>query len=231
MKESQETGPEKYTVVVGGRTFVLSRSQIERDSPNYFTSHFLSPSNQGLSTNTRLEILRDPDIFELVLRYLNGYHVVPIHDRLVPPKSTPETIVADLQADAEFYQLRGLIELCSPVLKTMEQSAPYAMIAGQLTVSKDGLSPAEPLEDIIPRFSVCYLNETGFKAATTTDMFKLTTKTAAIPNYLLVTSWSTHIMRAVLKKEPFVKNWELIGWKRKLEGDTRHAMIFVKLYR
>ncbi|KAF8593806.1 hypothetical protein BDV93DRAFT_428890, partial [Ceratobasidium sp. AG-I] len=94
-----------YTIIIRDRTFLLCRSQIERDSPNFFTSYFLDPSHQEHNKITRLHIFRDPDIFELVLRYLNGYHVVPIHDKLVPATSTPKTALADLRADAEFYQL------------------------------------------------------------------------------------------------------------------------------
>ena len=95
--------PEIFTVVVGGRRHTPLRSQIQRDSPNFFTSYFLNHSGQSLSQDTTLKVSRDPDVFELVLRYLNGFRVVPIHERLVPPTCSPETAPSDLRADAEFY--------------------------------------------------------------------------------------------------------------------------------
>ncbi|KAF8601088.1 hypothetical protein BDV93DRAFT_524982, partial [Ceratobasidium sp. AG-I] len=206
----------------------LFRSQIERDSPNFFTSYFLEQSNQ----DTTLEISRDPDVFELVLRYLNGYQVVPIHERLVPPTSTPETALSDLRADAEFYQLRGLLDLCiaSEQRQVVELVVSYAMITGHLRVSEGGVSPTEDLKSIIPRFSISLLNEEIFDGETQ-GMWAVTDETVGKHGYLLVSSWSDHIVRTVLSKQPSVSLWQVMGWRGRMEGDIRHAAIFVKLHR
>ncbi|KAF8601074.1 hypothetical protein BDV93DRAFT_608308 [Ceratobasidium sp. AG-I] len=203
MKKSTVSSPEKYNLVVGGRKHVLFRSQIERDSPNFFTSYFLDPSDQVRNKNTRLDISRDPDIFDLVLRYLNGYHVLPIHDRLVPPTSTPETVLADLRADAEFYQLRGLLDLCDAAgqKRIMEVVDSYAMISGYLRVSKDGMSPTEDLEMVIPRFSISLLSEDTYNEEAK-GMTTMTNETIRSPHYPLVSSWSNQIVRGVLSKQP-----------------------------
>lgn len=147
MIESQDIGPEMYTVVVRDRAFLLHRFQIEHDSPNFFTSYFLNALGDGTNKNTQLRIFRDPDVFELVLRYLNGYQVVPIQDRFVPTGSTPEVTLADLRVDAEFYQLQGLLDLCSASKKdkTVELVVSYAIVEGSLGVSKDGMSPSEKI--------------------------------------------------------------------------------------
>ncbi|KAF8593804.1 hypothetical protein BDV93DRAFT_482222 [Ceratobasidium sp. AG-I] len=231
MIDSQDTGPETYNVVVRGRPFLLHRFQIERDSPNFFTSYFLNSASERTNKNTRLDISRDPDVFELVLRYLNGYQVMPIQDRFVPSGSTLEMTLADLRVDAEFYQLRGLIDLCKAPKKdqVVELVASYAVVTGHLGVSKDGMSPTEDLATVVPRFSVSPLSEATYDDKAK-HMLAVTNETINMASFLLVSAWSDHIVRAVMSKQPSVRLWQIMGWERKLDGGTRHATIFVKLH-
>ncbi|KAF8593801.1 hypothetical protein BDV93DRAFT_482218 [Ceratobasidium sp. AG-I] len=221
-----------YIIVVGGREFVLFRSQIERDSPNFLTSYFLNSSNHAGNGIVRLHISRDPDIFELVLRYLNGYQLVPIRNRFVPAESTPEMALLDLRADAEFYQLRGLVDLCTAQEKEQrkEMIVSYAMVIGHLQVSEDGMSPVEDFQEVIPRFSVSLLSEEMYSEKTD-GMLEANEETIGMSTCLLVSSWSDHIVRAVMLKQPSVSLWQVMGWKKRMEGDIRHATIFVKLHR
>ncbi|KAG8740589.1 hypothetical protein FRC10_004126 [Ceratobasidium sp. 414] len=102
---------ETYTLVVSKTSFVLSKSQIERDAPNYFTSHFLDESGQRIRES--LEISRDPLLFKFVLRHF-----------------------APGQADAEFYQLNGLLEVCKA-----EMAAKHAVVTGWLETAPDDITP------------------------------------------------------------------------------------------
>jgi hypothetical protein len=96
---------QKYKVVIEDKTFNLSKSQIHFDSPNYFTSSFLD------GPDDEIELSRDSHLFQIIIDYLNGYTVVPIRPDRIPPKTSPETALANLRVDAEFYQLHGLLEL------------------------------------------------------------------------------------------------------------------------
>lgn len=142
MKKLAEDYSDAYTIVLGDKIFNLSKIQIERDSPNYFTSHFFDSSGRRMVQE--LDIPRDPYLFELVFRYLNGYQVVPIPHGLVPPYSDPETALADLRADAMFYQLDGLLELCSPKEHTnMNLSVRYAVITGHIHTLPEDFAPCK----------------------------------------------------------------------------------------
>ncbi|KAF8750967.1 hypothetical protein RHS01_09023 [Rhizoctonia solani] len=96
---------EKYTVSIQGIDFTLSKSQIEFDGPNYFTTCFLGDFRE--SSTRRVELSRDPDLFRIVLSYLSGYTVLPLNERVIPATMSQEAALLNLRADAEFYQLDG----------------------------------------------------------------------------------------------------------------------------
>ncbi|EUC56777.1 BTB domain protein, putative [Rhizoctonia solani AG-3 Rhs1AP] len=105
-----------YTILVRGQRFSLTQSQIEFDSTNYFTMCFLGDFREA-QTRT-LTLFRDPDLFRKVVDYLCGYTVVPFGDGFLPPNSmTRTTFVANLRADAVFYQLDGLLKQCDAAMK------------------------------------------------------------------------------------------------------------------
>jgi hypothetical protein len=104
----------KYTVIVMGKTFSLTKSQVEFDSPNYFTACFLGDFCEAQTR--QLELSRDPDLFKLIVRYLCGYSVLPLDEKQIPSSTTPATALADLRADATFYQLDGLKQACDELL-------------------------------------------------------------------------------------------------------------------
>jgi hypothetical protein len=84
--------------------FSLSKTQIEFDSPNRFTDYFLGTNARGI------ELFRNPDLFMLILDYLSGYTILPISDNALPRMSR-ENALRNLRVDAEYYRLKGLIDL------------------------------------------------------------------------------------------------------------------------
>lgn len=102
---------DKFKVIARGVEFTLVRSQIEFDSPNFFTACFLGDFQE--SQTRTLEISRDPVLFGIVYDYLCGYTVIPLDESVIPARMSPATALINLRVDAEFYQLDGLIELCS----------------------------------------------------------------------------------------------------------------------
>ncbi|KAG9124430.1 hypothetical protein FRC07_011672 [Ceratobasidium sp. 392] len=100
-----------YTVVVRGETFLLTRDQIEFDSPNYFTSCFLGEFTEA-QTHT-LTLSRDPQLFKIIIDYLSGYDVLPLHESAIPQRMNSDAALRNLLADAQFYQLDGLINRIS----------------------------------------------------------------------------------------------------------------------
>lgn len=97
-------------MVVRGKTFLLTKSQIEFDSPNYFTTCFLGDFREAQTR--RLNLSRSPEIFEVILDYLCGYKVLPLGQQSIPSRMSPEAALINLRADAAFYQLDGLIRAC-----------------------------------------------------------------------------------------------------------------------
>ncbi|KAG8688002.1 hypothetical protein FRC11_006231 [Ceratobasidium sp. 423] len=230
MKDTTDT----YTVIVRDRFFKLTRAQMERDAPNYFTSHFLDSS--GACVTRILEISRDPTLFELVLKYLNGYQILPIHPTLIPSFCTAETALGDLRADAEFYQLEGLVSLCkskeTPKSTVRFTSSQVMAITGYFNSTADGLAPSEEFEQYISRFYPTLLSKEQYKAASPNMLTLASATPSQIPRFLIVNGWSERIVRAVIKRDTSsVDRWELLGWKRDVSTPgVRHVILFVKIW-
>ncbi|KAG9085758.1 hypothetical protein FRC06_003461 [Ceratobasidium sp. 370] len=110
---------ETYTVTMRGESFILTQDQIEFDSPNYFTSCFLGEFAESKARAVTLS--RDPDLFRIVLDYLGGYKVLPLHESVVTERMGKDTAIFNLLVDAQFYQLDGLI---SQVKAHKQEAAP-----------------------------------------------------------------------------------------------------------
>ncbi|KAG8752283.1 hypothetical protein FRC12_012042 [Ceratobasidium sp. 428] len=100
--------PDNYTVEMRGEKFLLTRDQVEFDSPNYFTSCFLGEFTEA-QTRT-LTLSRDPELFKIILNYLSGYDVLPLHELMIPKQMNSNAALRNLLADAQFYQLDGLVD-------------------------------------------------------------------------------------------------------------------------
>lgn len=121
---------DKFIVIARGTIFTLTRSQIEFDSPNYFTACFLG--NFKESQTRTLEISRDPVLFSIIFDYLCGYNVFSLKESVIPLRMTLATALVNLQADAEFYQLDGLIRACNNEIPTKPPPEnEYRVITGE----------------------------------------------------------------------------------------------------
>ncbi|QRV84529.1 hypothetical protein RhiJN_12545 [Ceratobasidium sp. AG-Ba] len=97
---------EIYTVILRDTTFRLDRSQLEFDSPNYFTACFLGSFSESSAREIRLS--RSPVLFSLIVDYLSGYTIFPLKD---VGGMASETALENLLADALFYGLDDLVGL------------------------------------------------------------------------------------------------------------------------
>ncbi|CAE6368630.1 unnamed protein product [Rhizoctonia solani] len=230
MKDTTDT----YTVIVRDRFFKLTKAQMERDAPNYFTSHFLDAS--GECATRILEISRDPVLFELVLKYLNGYTIFPIHSAWIPSGCTADTALGDLRADAEFYKLDGLVGLCkskeTPKSTVRFTSNQIVVITGYFNSTADGVAPAEEFEHYVSRFCPTLLSKEQYRTVSSGMLTLASAVPSQISRFLIVNGWSDRIVRAVVKRDmSSVDRWELLGWKRDVSTPgVRHVILFVKLW-
>ncbi|GAA5932607.1 uncharacterized protein JCM15063_002153 [Sporobolomyces koalae] len=101
------TARDVYTVYARDTPFHLSRSQIETDSPNYFTSAFLA--HDFTETKTReFRVDQHPQLFALIVEHLSGYPILPLQRAVLPPFLSIETAQAALLRDAQFFALEQL---------------------------------------------------------------------------------------------------------------------------
>ncbi|CAE6406350.1 unnamed protein product [Rhizoctonia solani] len=126
----------KYTVVLRGQEFVLTKSQIEFDSPNYFTACFLGDFREAQTK--RLEILRNPELFELIVEHLCGYEILPLDDDATSSHLSADAVLRNLRADALFYQLDRLVESCDDIIKRSKTLSPIRsyMVIGYTTTNR-----------------------------------------------------------------------------------------------
>ncbi|QRV97106.1 hypothetical protein RhiJN_25125 [Ceratobasidium sp. AG-Ba] len=200
----KNNGTERFVVVVSDRRFVLSRAQIEYDSPNYFTDYFLN--EHGKAIHDRLEINRDPDIFELVLRYLNGYQVIPFSRELAPIVSSPERTRADLQADAEFFKLEGLMELCGA-----NNSEPEYIVMTTYSEDDSGsLRPVDSMMSLALRSSLETYDKNTFEAVSN-GMITHMNSNAHMEKNLILSGWLNMVLERYFHDyhKYVVHRWEL----------------------
>lgn len=92
-----------FSIQVGDTLFRLSGASISSDAPSYFTNFFRPYRDEPEESRPVLYIDRSADVFRLICRHLQGYHVVP----------EDESMYAYLFADASYYSLPRLRKLLS----------------------------------------------------------------------------------------------------------------------
>lgn len=184
----------KYTIVIMGKTFALTRSQIEFDSPNYFTTCFLGDFVEAQTR--RVELSRDPDLFKVIVRYLCGYSVVPLPERLVPDGMSVTSALADLRADAAFYQLDALVQACDEHLFDQRPAGreKYMALLGMANDQHTNISHSRGIVYCYRGFKLSHSWPTCDLFATDTRLFE-----GAIGRYL-----AADISPDQLSKEPFL---------------------------
>ncbi|QRV82903.1 hypothetical protein RhiJN_10919 [Ceratobasidium sp. AG-Ba] len=218
---------ERFTVIVSDKTFELTKAQLEHDAPNSLTSYFLDENGECI--NKKLELLRDPKIFELVVRYLNGYQIVPLDRHLIPHASTAQRALADIRADADFFQLRGLLRLCE-TYSTVHQ---YVVVTTYSSFLTTEIVSTDPLSLLVGRCSLTTYEDHTFKAVSK-KMTVLTNKNAHKEKIYLKFGWLQTILKEFFKdtSRSAVSRWELLGWKSKSAAgwSTIYHSMFVKLW-
>ena len=97
---------DEYTIILRGQRFVLTRDQIEADSPNFFINRFLGEYSESQSREIKLG--RNPALFAFIIEHLSGYDILPLPDSAILPGATMELMMKNLMADAMFYSLDAL---------------------------------------------------------------------------------------------------------------------------
>ncbi|EJF60270.1 hypothetical protein DICSQDRAFT_137599 [Dichomitus squalens LYAD-421 SS1] len=122
-----------YTVVVRGETFELYHDQITFDSPNYFTTCFLSGFAEAKDRTLRLS--RHPTLFAIIVEYLSGYPILPLSSQAVPPKMDLANAHRCLLSDAQYY---GLQRLCALLTKpTLDMDLGWIGYANEVVDLRD----------------------------------------------------------------------------------------------
>ncbi|KAG8783844.1 hypothetical protein FRC12_019291 [Ceratobasidium sp. 428] len=194
--------PNTYKIIMRGETFLLTRDQIEFDSPNYFTSCFLGEFSEA-KTRT-LTLSRDPELFKIILDYLSGYDVLPLHESAIPERMGLDVALRNVFADAQFYQLDGLVDRINQENRAKEEVeetlvSPYAMISVSCTkgtprnitwspallLSEEAVDRARQAHGIQPLL-MSYLGEIGPAISATLEEAELPT------SYLVEAAWAEH---------------------------------------
>ncbi|KZV82403.1 hypothetical protein EXIGLDRAFT_843787 [Exidia glandulosa HHB12029] len=136
--------PDRYTIILRGKSFVLYRDQIDVDSPNYFTELFLGDAPEAQTQS--VELSRSPELFRFIVDYMSGYAVLPLNQAMLPPTMTPDLARANLLRDAEIYKLRGLVKLLRAADVQAETPAVPRM---SLSTICDAFVLAEPVVDFM----------------------------------------------------------------------------------
>lgn len=105
--------PEIFTVFARDVPFRLTRNQLETDSPNYFTSAFLSHDFSEATTRV-IYTDKHPQLFALVVEHLSGYSFLPLQTSSLPPCMSVEVAHENLLRDARYFGLDQLETLLCP---------------------------------------------------------------------------------------------------------------------
>ncbi|GAA5854365.1 hypothetical protein JCM5353_000562 [Sporobolomyces roseus] len=133
--------PETYTVVCREVPFRLTRSQIESDSPNYFTTAFLD-GGFAESGSKIIHLDRHPQLFALIVEHLSGYKIPPLQPSVLPRYMSVEAAMENLWRDASYFGLDALCKELKPPQSQMEippaLADGYESIIELSRIQKDG---------------------------------------------------------------------------------------------
>ncbi|KAB5590655.1 BTB domain containing protein [Ceratobasidium theobromae] len=139
----------KYIITLRGTEFILSKSLIEFDSPNYFTARFLELGDYREAQTRRIELYRDPGLFRIIISYLCGYTVFPLNDEYNCPYISSGSTLLNLRADAVFYQLNGLVQACNAQIElnnVKNPATPRYLIIGGMNAVHDSVGWDDDLD-------------------------------------------------------------------------------------
>jgi hypothetical protein len=244
---------DKYTVIVSDQRFVLTKAQIQVDSPNYFTKRFFGNTPEAHSRT--LELTRDPDLFRLVVDYLSYYWVIPLNTPSIPPRSAYRTL-NDLNGDAIFYELDKLKAACSSLLpaakalnetcKKDAENEKFVVLTGVSRLDRNNSGPgarilctfhsADAELDLGQAFAQALgtyaITNVGQDKLSHSDFSNLSTPESCqgftgIRELGMVQTVATKVLKARR-----IDDWRLVGWKSSTDGSSEyHIVIVVELRR
>src|SRR5271170_6459331 len=104
------------------KTFTLTSTMLQHDSPSMFSRCFLSTESLFHETTSRSITITDksPDLFPFILDYLRGYTVFPLVESAVLPQWLPLHKTYDnLRRDAAYYGLLRFEMECNKWFKLL----------------------------------------------------------------------------------------------------------------
>ncbi|KAH7335879.1 hypothetical protein B0J17DRAFT_719526 [Rhizoctonia solani] len=214
-----------YTVILQERKFTLTQSQVEFNSPNYFSTRFLGDSRGSQTRQIKLD--RDPDLFIIVLNYLRGYAVLPLSAKQIPDRMSPATVLSNLRSDAVFYQLNGLVQACQEFMsnQTIQQRRTYmAFVSAPLLPShtqkeavilqaRNDCHAATISSDALSGTLFDFLGRSKNSSAMTFDEIR----TLAVVE---------EVLRSKLGSE-YPYKWQLVGWDVSYSPDQQKWMVVI----
>ncbi|CAE6516432.1 unnamed protein product [Rhizoctonia solani] len=214
-----------YTVIIQDRKFTLTQSQVEFDSPNYFSTRFLGDSRKSQTRQIKLD--RDPDLFRIILNHLRGYAVLPLSAKQIPEHMSPATVLSNLRSDAVFYQLNGLVQACQEFVsnQAVQQRRSYmAFVSAPLLPShthkevviqqaRNDCYAATISSDALSGTLFDFLGRSKNGPAMTFDEIRL----------LAVVE---EVLRSKLGSE-YPHKWQLVGWDASYSPDQQKWMVVI----
>ncbi|CAE6439935.1 unnamed protein product [Rhizoctonia solani] len=214
-----------FTVILQDRKFTLTQSQVEFDSPNYFSTRFLGDS-RGSQTR-QIKLNRDPDLFKIILNYLCGYAVLPLSAKQIPEHMSPATVLSNLRSDAVFYQLNGLVQACQEFVsnQTLQQRRTYmAFVSAPLMPSH-----AQKETVIMQAKHDCYAATISSDALSGTlfDFLGRSKKGPAMTfDEIRILAVVEDVLRSKLGSE-YPCKWQLVGWDASYSPDQQKWMVVI----
>lgn len=122
---------EKYTVVLSGQRFVLTREQLESEPGSYLATYFLGDFKEAADDTREMDLERDPVLFKLIQSHLRGYEIFPLADTCIPHDMTKLTTLKNLLKDAEYFGLERLAESVRDQIQKSGTKRVYRIVVGK----------------------------------------------------------------------------------------------------
>ncbi|KAG9124431.1 hypothetical protein FRC07_011673 [Ceratobasidium sp. 392] len=131
--------PSELQVIVSGIKFVLTQDQFKVDGPNYFTDAVAA--HTGHFRGPQVKVSRNPELFKLVVDFLNGYDVMPQGAPLPAGIASRKVALRNLIAEAKFYRLSSLENIAQEGLRQLETRSVtrHVMLSRKATTDDWGL--------------------------------------------------------------------------------------------
>ncbi|QRV98556.1 The BTB (BR-C, ttk and bab)/POZ (Pox virus and Zinc finger) domain [Ceratobasidium sp. AG-Ba] len=139
--------PTKLTVIVSGTKFVLTQDQYKIDGPNYFTDAVAA--HTGRFRGPRVKVSRNPEMFKVVLDYLNGYTILPKDGSLPNGITNRKIALKNLIAEAKFYRLNSLEAIAEEIWKKRSVGPSWHVMLSRATTSTDWGTPTHVSDDMM----------------------------------------------------------------------------------